>query len=261
MLEQYVSDAEYRNYYQKLNNLRSRIAAELPLRPDTCILDVATGPGLFASEVAKRHSSLRIIGVDICQDDARQARANLEKANLTSRVEILKMDATQMAFPAGRFDLAVNFLGLEDIHMTRGKTGVQRTFIEVSRVLKPGSNFCFVVMPPEEMETEAQEIEVALFSYICNATWLSAKEYETMAEKAGLKLIEKRSYYTGKKLSPEQAKAEIRFACDNVPRLYKTDTRSFEEAWARFGQSVSNNGLGHYSKTVLLATQKVRNVE
>lgn len=261
MIEEYISNREYQAYYQKLNNLRSRIANDLPVKPGMRILDLATGSGFFAIEAARCDSSLQITGIDISQSDIRNARNNLKKQGLQDRIEILKMDATKMSFHREEFDMAINFTGLEDIHMTRGESGVQRTFLEVNRVLKPDNYFCFVVMPPEEMETTAQKIEVALFSYMCDATWLSTKGYEDMLEEAKFKLLRKRSYYTGKKLSPEQAKAEIRFACKNVPKIYGISTPSFEEVWARFGQDIEENGLGHYSKVVLMITQKVGEVQ
>jgi len=261
VIEQYVSNLEYQTYYQKLNNFRSRIASDLPIKPGMRILDVATGSGFFAMEVARCDSSLKITGIDISQSDIRNARKNLEKQSLQDRIEILEMDTTKMSFPREKFDMAINFTGLEDIHMTRGKAGVQQTFLEVNRVLKPDSYFCFVVMPPEEMETTAQKIEVALFSYICDATWLRTKEFEGILEEAKFKLIRKRSYYTGKKLSPEQAKTEIGFACENVPKIYGINTPSFEEVWARFGRDIEENGLGHYSKIVLMITQKVGEVQ
>jgi len=175
-------------------------------------------------------------------------------------VKVVEMDATGMNFGPEEFDMAVNFTGLEDIHMTRGKAGVEQTFQEVSRVLKPESFFCFVVTPPEEMETEAQRIEVALFSYICDATWLSAKEYERMLEKAGFMLVRKEKYYTGKKLTPEQAKAEIRFAIKTDPKIYGIATPSFDEVWAKFGHRIEENGLGHYSKVILMIAQKAKQV-
>jgi len=261
MIEQYISNSEYETYYGKLSNLRSKIANDLPIKSGMRILDVATGSGFFAIEVAKCNSNLKITGIDISQSDIRNARKNIKKQSLQDRVEILEMDATQMSFHREEFDMAINFTGLEDIHMTRGKSGVRRMFVEVNRVLKPDGYFCFVVMPPEEMETEAQKIEVALFSYICDATWLSAKEYERMLESAKFKLIRKRSYYTGKKLSPEQAKAEIRFACNNVPKIYGINTPSFEEVWDRFGQNIEGNGLSHYSKVVLMIAQRVGGVQ
>lgn len=257
MMEQYISNREYKTYYQKLNGLRLRIAKDLPLKPGMRILDVATGSGFFAIEVARRDRSLQITGIDISHGDIRNARKNIKKQGLDDCIVILEMDATKMSFPDEKFDMAINFTGLEDIHMTRGRVGVQKTLFEVNRVLKPKSFSCFVVMPPEEMETQAQKIEVALFSYICDATWLMAREYEEMLRKANFRLISKRTYYTGKKLSPEQAKAEIRFACNNAPKIYGINTLSFEEVWARFGQEIEKNGLGHYSKVVLLIAERV----
>jgi hypothetical protein len=111
-------------------------------------------------------------------------------------------------------------------------------------------------MPPEEMETEAQKIEVALFSYICDATWLSVGEYKRILENAGFTLVKQETYYTGKKLTSEQAKAEIRFAIKNDPKIYGITTPSFDDVWAKFGQQIEKNGLGHYSKVVLVIGQK-----
>jgi len=87
--------------------------------------------------------------------------------------------------------------------MTRGKNGVQQAFFEVNRVLKPNCHFCFAEMPSDEMETEAQKIEVALFSYICSSKGLSSKKYKTMLVKAKFKLIKERSYYSGLKFTPQ----------------------------------------------------------
>ncbi|MGB7062766.1 MAG: methyltransferase domain-containing protein [Candidatus Zixiibacteriota bacterium] len=256
MNEEYVTGPEYRTYYPKLGGLRFRIAADLPVKSGMRILDVATGSAYFAMEVARRDKSLRITGIDIARTDIRNSKKNLKREGLTGRVEVLQMDATKMSFPAEEFDMAVNFTGLEDIHMTRGKAGVEQTFHQVARVIKPDSMFCLVVMPPDEMETQAQRTEVALFSYICNATWLTGKEYESILQRAGFTLVEKKQYYTGKKLTPEQAKVEIRFAIETDPKIYGVTTEPFEKVWAKFGQQIEEHGLGHYSKVVLMVARK-----
>ena len=256
MIEEYITDSEFRTYYPKLEGLRARIAADLPVKPGMRILDVGTGSAYFAMEVARRDESLRIIGIDIAVSDIRNSRRNLKRAGLTGRIEVVQMDATKMSFHPEEFDMAINFTGLEDIHMTRGRAGVEETFHQVARVIKPESYFCFVVMPPDEMETEAQRTEVALFSYICNATWLNSKEYEAILQKAGLRLLEKKSYYTGKKLTVDQAKAEIKFAVDTDPKIYGVATQPFEKVWAKFGQRIEEHGLGHYSKVVLMISRK-----
>jgi ubiquinone/menaquinone biosynthesis C-methylase UbiE len=256
--EEYITDSEYRTYYPKLEGLRARIAADLPVRPGMRILDVATGSAYFAMEVARRDDSLRIIGIDIAQSDIRNSKKNLKREGLAGRIQVEQMDATEISFGREEFDMAVNFTGLEDIHMTRGRAGVEETFHQVARVIKPGSLFCFVVMPPDEMETEAQRNEVALFSYICDATWLNSKEYEAVLRKAGFILVEKKHYYTGKKLTADQAKAEVKFAVDTDPKIYGVATQPFEKVWAKFGKQIEEHGLGHYSKVVLMIARKSR---
>jgi ubiquinone/menaquinone biosynthesis C-methylase UbiE len=256
MIEEYVSNPEYQTYYPKLGGLRQRIVKDLPIKPGMSILDVATGEAYFAIEVAKRYSILKVTGIEITQVGIRDSKKNIKKAGLDDRVTVVQMDATQMTFEREFFDMVVNFTGLEDIHMTRGRTGVERTFFEVYRVLKPGSLFCFVGMPTDEMETEAQKIEVALFSYVCNATWLESSEYEDMLRRAGFVPLDRKRYYTAKKLTPEQAKREIWFAVKNDPKIYGITTPSFEDVWAEFGPRIEEHGLGHYSKVVLVIARK-----
>jgi ubiquinone/menaquinone biosynthesis C-methylase UbiE len=256
MEEQYISDSEYESYYPRLNGLRTRIVRYLPMKPSMRILDLATGYGYFAIEVARHNTTVKTTGIDISLSCVQKSQRNIEQVDLQNLISIVRMDATDMGFHHEVFDMAVNFTGLEDIHMTRGKAGLQQTFNEVYRVLAPESHFCFVVMPPEEMETEAQRIEVALFSYICDAIWLTTNEYETLLERAGFTVCSTYRYYTGLKLTPEQAKTEIRFACDYAPKIYGVNTPSYEEIWARFGQDIEKHGLGHYSKVVLMIAQR-----
>jgi ubiquinone/menaquinone biosynthesis C-methylase UbiE len=257
MIERYMSNSEYETHFGKLLGLRSRIARKLPIKPHMRILDVATGEGFFALEVVRLHGDVKITGIDISQSSIRDARRNVRKQNLRELIEIVEMDATNMWFSEQEFDMAINFTGLEDIHMTRGKSGVQQTFFEVNRVLKPDSLFCFVVMPPDEMETSAQKIEATLFSYICGATWLNSKEYEKMLEKAKFKLCKKRRYYSFVKFTPQQAKNEIKYTIRRVPKIYGINTPTFEEIWSKFGQDIEENGLGCYSKVVLMVARKV----
>lgn len=258
MIEKYLSDAEYSTYFPKLNNLRLKIVNDLPIEPDMRILDLATGYGYFSIELAKRENDIKIVGIDISQGDVNIAKTNVIREGFADRVKIIKMDATKMSFDNESFDMVANFLGLEDIHMTRGRRGIQQTFTEANRILKSGGYFCFTVMPPEEMETDAQKTEVALFSYICGATWLSIKEYENILIGTGFRLIRKEKYYTGKKLTSEQAKIEIKFACSNAPKIYEIKTQSFEKVWEKFGKRIEKHGLGHYSKTILFITEKAK---
>ena len=166
------------------------------------------------------------------------------------------MDATSLYFPNDSFDTVVNYLGFEDIHMTRGVKGVEQAFFEVFRVLKSGGSFYFVAMPPDLMDSMAQRIEVDVFTWICGAKWLESDHYMGFAEAAGLNFREKKDYYTGKKLTVEQAKEEIEYACLNVPRNYGVEAKGFQETWEKFGELIELHGMGHYSKTVLFEFEK-----
>jgi len=255
--ERYLTVEEYPGYFRRLNGLRTRIVRALPIKPHMRILDVATGYGYFALELAGIDQTLSVTGIDLAENDVLQAQAAVIRLGLPERVSIEKMDATDMGFEPNRFDLAVNFLGLEDIHMTRGRFGVQRVFAEVHRVLKPLSCFGFVIMPPEEMETESQKLQNEVFSYICNATFLSIHDYDEILRKAGFVPLSKRGYYTNRRVTPEQAQEEIRLACENVQRIYGIQTPTFEEVWEVFGERIEEHGMGLYSKVVLVLVQRI----
>jgi len=94
-------------------------------------------------------------------------------------------------------------------------------------------------------------------SYICDATWLNLKEYEKLLERSKFRLISRKIYYTGKKLTSEQAKREIIFACKEAPKIYSIKARSFDETWDRFGKDIEKYGLGHYSRVVLQVAKKI----
>lgn len=145
--------------------------------------------------------------------------------------------------------------------MTRGNIGVQKTLFEVNRVLKPASYFCFAEMLSDGMETKAQKIDFALFSYICRrGKGLSGKEYEAMLEKANFKLVEEKDYHSGLKFTPKQAKREVKYVVESFPKTYGIATPSFNDAWTTFGKTIEENGMGCYSKITLITTQKVQDI-
>lgn len=260
MSEEYISDSEYEKSFESLGGLRSKIANDLPLKPGMRILDVATGEGYFAIEVARRVNNLQIIGIEISEIVIQEARTILKNQGIEGCIEFVKMDAADMGFGSREFDMAINFTGLDEIYMTRGEEGVRKTFFEVNKVLKPDRYFCFVVMPPEQMETEAQKLEVALFDHVCGAKYLSKKEYEAMLEEAKLKLVSERSYYSGMKFTPQQAKKGIRYTIKTDRERYGIETPPFEEVWTRFGKDIEKNGLGCYSKVELMIAQKAGDI-
>jgi SAM-dependent methyltransferase len=251
MGEAFVSDEDYPTYFTKLEGMREKVAAELgDLAGD--VLDMATGSAYFAIALARKHPDIHVTAIYI--HGLETARENVNERRLSDRITLREMDATSLEFEDGSFDHVVNFLGLEDIHMTRGREGVEKAFKEAHRVLKPGGSFCFVAMPSDEAETPAQQNEIEVFSWICDATWLTRAEYMDMISCSGLALEYGKVFRTEKKLDVGQAKEEMAFACDNVPVIYGRPARGFDEAWGRFGDSITEHGMGHYSRLELFVT-------
>jgi ubiquinone/menaquinone biosynthesis C-methylase UbiE len=247
MTEEYVTEAEYQNLFTTLK--RAEVAGLLQVGKK--VLDVATGSGYFAIELARHYPHVHITGIDIFTGSIDQANINVAEMGLEERIHFIRMDACELEFPDNCFDTVVNYLGFEDIYMTRDFNGVVRAMREVYRVLKPDGRFYFVAMPVDEMDTQPQKLEVEVFSWICNADWLTSREYFSILSDAGFVFIAKTSFLTGKKLTSEQAKKEIKYACLNAPIDYRVDSRSFQDTWNKFGSLIEKHGMGHYSKTVL----------
>ena len=251
MCEAFVSDEEYPTYFVKLEGVREKAAAELCLTGD--VLDIATGSAYYAMALTREHPDIHVTAIDIAGHET--ARENVDKAGLSSRITLREMDATNLEFTDGSFDHVANFLGLEDIHMTKGREGVEKAFKEAHRVLKPSGSFCFAAMPCDEAETPAQRKEIEVFSWICDATWLTRADYLSLISGSGLAFEYSKVFRTGKKLTVEQAREEIEFACENVPVIYGRPARVFDKAWERFGDSITEHGLGHYSRLELFVTR------
>jgi ubiquinone/menaquinone biosynthesis C-methylase UbiE len=253
MGERYISSEEYETLFITLK--REETAKKI--KPQGKVLDIASGSAYFSIKVAQEHPNVKIVGVDIFEGSVKTARENICKQKLEDQIKIIQMDASNMKFPDGFFNTVINYLGFEDIHMTRGKTGVEQVFNEVFRVLKSGGYFYFVVIPVGFLDTPAQKIEAEVFSYICGATWLPFVDYLEMLKASGFMYHGYHDFYTGLKLDLEQAREEIEYACKNVPLNYGVQTPSFKEVWNKYKDQIERNGMGHYSKTRLVVAQKI----
>jgi len=97
------------------------------------VLEIGPGPGALAVELARRHASLRLTGLDV--DPAMVERANLRarRAGLDDRLAFVVGDVAALPFPDASFDLVTSSFSVH--HWPDGPTG----FAEIRRVLRPGS--------------------------------------------------------------------------------------------------------------------------
>ncbi len=256
MNSEYLTDEEYETYWVKLGGMRRAISEDLELTVGMKVLDVGTGWGLFAIEMARQLKKGEIIGIDITLEDTDMARKLFENRELRDIVQIRRMDATELSFSENHFDLAASFLGMRDIYMTRGKTGVKDATREMIRVTKPRGKIVLCTTPPEDMETEAQRIAVQVEGKVFGAKSLSKKFYGDIFKDNNVVLKEVRSYYTGKKLTPNQAKIELKEGIEIARKVYGKDVPDFQDVWHKYGNKIENFGYGMYSKTVILVGEK-----
>lgn len=91
--------------------LETRLMPQLPglaarlAEPGAAFLDVGTGVGAMAVEMARRWPALGILGLDRWASALELARENIRQAGLASRIE-LRVQAAQDLAEEGRFDLA-----------------------------------------------------------------------------------------------------------------------------------------------------------
>jgi len=125
--------------YDLLNNLlsvgidkiwRKKVSLLLPIGTKT-VLDVATGTGELAIEIAK-NKNLNITGIDISQGMLDIGIVKLKNQNLSKQIKLIKADSEKLPFDDNSFDSTTVAFGVRNFeHLEQG-------LLEMKRVIKPG---------------------------------------------------------------------------------------------------------------------------
>lgn len=259
MKNQFMTDEEYERFWFSFEGIRGDIArALLPygLQKANWILDAPAGHGLFAYEIALQAPRSQVLGLGLWNDvrDFKYTRELERYADGLRAVTYVACDATALPFANASFDFIVNFLGLEDIHMTLGHHGVSQAFEEFARTLRPGGILQIAVNTEGDEPDEVLSKEVTEFIGH-NATFKEKDYYINQLESNGFELLEERWEYSQKKLTAQQAAAELQFACEQTLKTFhdfNVTCRSFEEVWKTFGDKIEEIGLAYYSDICVL---------
>jgi arsenite methyltransferase len=111
---------------------RRAVRSRLGLSPGASVIDIGSGPGLLAAEMAAEVGpSGRVCGIDISADMiAMSAQRPLPPGS--APVEFLRAGVEQIPYPDGTFDAAVCTQVLEYV------ADIPRALAEIRRVLRPG---------------------------------------------------------------------------------------------------------------------------
>lgn len=118
-------------YFRKYNTSPRKVVNEA-IRDNNKILDLCTGTGTNAVNIAKKNASVKIAGVDLSKDMLIIAKSKIRKEKLLN-IKLFQMDATDMEFKDECFDKILLLLVLHEID-----EGLAASMIkEAIRVLKP----------------------------------------------------------------------------------------------------------------------------
>jgi demethylmenaquinone methyltransferase/2-methoxy-6-polyprenyl-1,4-benzoquinol methylase len=110
---------------------RRFLVSRIEAGPGDTVLDVATGTGAVALELAHR-TGCRVVGIDQSPQMLAAGRRKIAEAGLSERVELVEGSAERLPFADASFD------GLTFTYLLRYVDDPAATLAEVARVVRPG---------------------------------------------------------------------------------------------------------------------------
>ncbi|MFX0051352.1 MAG: class I SAM-dependent methyltransferase [Candidatus Hermodarchaeota archaeon] len=259
---QYLSDKEYRTIFQTFCSFRKIITSlliDFGLLKSHKILDLAAGHGFMSFTIREFGYKNEIYPIGLTNDlhSFKQVINRIYPSSMN--IQYLVMDTTKLGFENDSIDFIVNFLGLEDINMTRGYTGVCQSLSEACRVLRKGGILEIAIL--QRGSEPSDDLNWRLWESIgLNAIFHPPESYIQNIEEKGLKIQKKVLLKSSRKMTAKQAREEILFACEKAPQIFKefnVHVRAFDDVWAEFGSEIGQYGLGFYPNILVLIFKKI----
>jgi len=111
---------------------RKKVVAIADIVPNQKIIDICTGTGSLAVEIAKQLDTGKVIGVDFCGEMLLKAKEKLDNSQYKDKIEFVNGLAEDIPFDDNIFDCATIAFGLRNVE------NIQQTFSQMRRVVKPG---------------------------------------------------------------------------------------------------------------------------
>jgi demethylmenaquinone methyltransferase / 2-methoxy-6-polyprenyl-1,4-benzoquinol methylase len=132
--------------------------------PHSTILDIATGTGDFAIELASANwqAPEKITGVDIAEKMLEIGRKKVQQKGLSGKIELIEADSENLPFLENTYDLATSAFGVRNFE------NLSKGLSEIYRVLKPGGSI-LILEASEPSSMPFKKLYKAYMSRICPA--------------------------------------------------------------------------------------------
>ncbi|MHA2396313.1 MAG: hypothetical protein ACXAC0_06375 [Candidatus Thorarchaeota archaeon] len=155
--------------------------------------------------------------------------------------------------------MVVNFLGLEDLMMTRGSEGVEKALVGLSTLVTMGGFLQLSMV--EYGDTPEEQIAKEIWETIgLGCTFLPEIYYREIIEGLGMRLLNSVVFQFPKKMTPEQVREELEFACNEAPKIFApfgVYAISFKDLWEQFGDRIEKHGVAYWSRIRVLVFRNV----
>ncbi len=261
---EYFTDDEYQRVFFEFGDFRAKIAERLCEHTEFkkgVILDLLSGHGLLSAEVAKRFPNSRIINTGLLNDIESYQRvksSNQFPDSVWSNAQYIGCDVSVIPIKSEICDLIVNFLGLEDVNMTLGISGIEALFRESSRLLKPEGLLQISLV--EYGESPAEVLAREIWESIgLDAIYLRKDEYLQILESLEFEVVDEFVLNLGKRMTSKQAREELEFACKEAPKIFAgfgINAVTYDEIWDKFGERIEEFGMAYLSPVRVLLLLK-----
>ena len=262
---EYFTDEEYEKAFDEFGGIRKKIAdllqSEMDDTPKVC-MDIPAGHAYLSAELSNAFPLSEVLAVGLPNDYVTHTylrNSNTYPHTLWHRVQYLVSDATELPLRDSSCDIVANFLGLEDVMMTRGIRGVESILSEMSRLVS--DNGLVEISIVEYGDSPEEQIAKEVWSNIgLNCIFLEREWYSRKLQENGLYILNESVFSFPKKMNAEQAREELEFACENTPKTFSSfgvTATPFTELWQRFGKKIQEYGMAYWSTIRVMILSRV----
>jgi ubiquinone/menaquinone biosynthesis C-methylase UbiE len=140
-------------------------------------LDLGTGPGYVAVELARQQPALQIVGLDLSAHMVQLACRQAARTGLNNRVLWPQGDGSHLPFPDGAFDLVVSSFALHHWH------DPLRILNEIARVLRqPDGRYCITDLcrDVDPLQRAVAYSSIPVISLLFGSYWGYGGYYESI---------------------------------------------------------------------------------